>query len=242
MEKTNRNSWNRGTRFETGSLPFAAACGLAAVVLSLAFAAAPAWAHSHDEDRGKKKMGAMKGMEMGACERMVMVTAEAETQVGGAHYKGPMPKKSGMAGMKGMNMGKGTKKPIKMAGMKAMEGAHGDHDSKTGGVLFMAPNELHHIEGAYSAGCGFQVSVYNAFTKPIRVGRFRAFIKVSGEIDDDEVETVRFLSPNREKTLLETGLPHGLKGPFEVELYIKFPEGEAVEIFNFAVDEHGKIS
>lgn len=215
-----------------------------------ALAAAPAGAHSHSKGHGEEKPGGMKmgGMKMGGCERMVNVTSKAEMQMGGAHFKGAMPKKGSMPGMKGMKMdGDGKKmKPMKMGGdgekMAGMGGAHSDHDAKGGGVLFMAPNEMHHIEGTFAPKCGFQVFIYNAFTKSIGVSRFRAFIKIIGEVKDEDVEAIRFLNPNGEKTLLHAELPHGLKQPFEVELYVKFPESEEVEVFNFAVDEQGKIS
>lgn len=224
---------------------FVRVLGLAGMVWALA--AAPAWAHSHAKGQGEGKSG---GMKMESCERMVKLTGKAEKQMGGAHFKGPMPKKGSMAGMKGMKMdtGKPMKmdKPMKMPGdgkkMMDMGGAHGDHDAKSGGVLFMAPNEMHHIEGTYAPKCGFQVYIYNAFTKSIAVGRFRAFIKIIGEVNDEEVEAVRFLSPNSDNTYLRAGMPHGLKQPFEVELYVKFPENEEVEVFNFTVDEQGKIS
>ena len=79
----------------------------------------------------------------------------------------------GKFGFKAMKMSGGAKD---MKGMPGMAGAHGDHDAKTGGVLFMAPNEMHHVEGSFDPKCGFQVDLYNAFTKSIHVSRFRAFM------------------------------------------------------------------
>ena len=61
-----------------------------------------------------------------------------------------------------------------------MKMAHMDHESKLGGVFFMAPNKMHHLEATYSKECGFQLYLYNAFTRPINVNRSRAFIKVVG--------------------------------------------------------------
>lgn len=122
------------------------------------------------------------------------------------------------------------------------EGMHQDHDAKAGGAFFMAPNEMHHLEGTYSQDCGFRLFLFNAFTKPIRVDRFKAFIKITGEIAEEEVEFIRFLSPNEKNSVLQVPLMEGLKPPFEIELNLKFPESEKVESFNFEVDEHGKIS
>ncbi len=198
------------------------------------------------------KMGMKKGMKMdmkaASCGRKMMMEQSAEMQMGGAHYKGPMAKKGSMKmdGMKkGMKMGgmkmDGMKKGMKMAANDG-EKAHADHEVKMGGVLFMAPNEMHHVEGVYSEKCGFQVFIYNAFTKPIHVGRFRAFIKLIGEVNEEDVERILFLRPNQKGNVLHAIIGSGMKAPFEVELYVKFPEGDTVEVFNFNVDADGKIS
>ena len=122
-----------------------------------------------------------------------------------------------------------------------MEMAHMDHESKLGGVFFMAPNKMHHLEATYSKECGFQLYLYNAFTKPINVNRFLAFLKVTGEIDGEEDELTLFLEPNKSYTTMQNLLDVNLTGSFEIELHLKFPESEEVELFNFSVDEHGKF-
>lgn len=207
---------------------------LTLAMLTLASAAMAEEKHGMDS---KMKMKGGQAMAMG-CDREIHIREEAEKQMGGSMYMGAMPKKGSMAGMKmkGMKMS-GT---VMKKDMPA--GAHDDHDMKMGGVLFMAPNEMHHVESTYSPKCGFQLYIFNAFTKPISVGRFQAFIKVSGEADGDEVEYIRFLSPNHEGSALATPLRKNLKAPFEVELNVKFPGEEDVEVFNFEVDEHGIMS
>lgn len=45
--------------------------------------------------------------------------------------------------------------------------AHGDHNPKHGGVLFMAPNGYNHIEGTLDEDGTFRLYLYNDFTKPI---------------------------------------------------------------------------
>ena len=122
-----------------------------------------------------------------------------------------------------------------------MEMAHMDHESKLGGVFFMAPNKIHHLEATYSKECGFQLYLYNAFTKPINVNRFLAFLKVTGEIDGEEDKLTLFLEPNKSYTTMQNLLDVNLTGSFEIELHLKFPESEEVELFNFSVDEQGKF-
>ena len=175
-------------------------------------------------------------------------------QLGGAMYTGALPKKGeeneSMSGMK-MKMSE-EKKGMKMSGklhdMKmdhkdhdSMKMAHMDHESKFGGVFFMAPNKMHHLEATYSKECGFQLYLYNAFTRPINVNRFLAFLKVSGEIDGEEDELTLFLEPNKSHTTMHNLLDVNLTASFEIELHLKFPESEEVELFNFFVDEQGKI-
>ena len=122
-----------------------------------------------------------------------------------------------------------------------MKMAHMDHESKLGGVFFMAPNKMHHLEATYSKECGFQLYLYNAFTRPINVNRFLAFLKVTGEIDGEEDELTLFLEPNKSYTTMHNLLDVNLTASFEIELHLKFPESEEVKLFSLSVDEHGKF-
>jgi hypothetical protein len=251
---------------------------------------------------GQKDLG--ESGRNAACERMIHLSEEAEKQLGGTLYSGPLPEQgeeaAAMSGMEmkmpkekegmqmsgkmpgkemkmpkekeGMQMsgkmsGKEMKMPkekegmqmsgkmpgkemklseekggMQMAGaMPGMEGAHMEHEAKVGGTFFMAPNKMHHLEATYSKECGFQLYLYNAFTRPINVNRFRAFIKVVGEVDGEEDEFFRFLEPNKPHTTMQNLLDVNLTASFEIEMHLKFPESEEVELFNFSVDEQGKI-
>ena len=170
-----------------------------------------------------------------SCHKMIHLSKEAEMQLGGSMYTGALPKEGeeneSMSGMK-----------MKMSEEKeGMKMAHMDHESKLGGVFFMAPNKMHHLEATYSKECGFQLYLYNAFTRPINVNRFLAFLKVTGEIDGEEDELTLFLEPNKSYTTMHNLLDVNLTASFEIELHLKFPESEEVELFNFSVDEHGKF-
>jgi hypothetical protein len=166
-----------------------------------------------------------------ACTAPVHLTDEAERKPGGALYEGPMPKEA--MGMESSAMGAvrvASGKPSMSAkSMKEMEGAHTMHKGMRGGELFMVPNQLHHIEVVYSLDCGYQLFFYNAFTEPIRAGRFYAFMIILPEEGDDFFEVLRFLTPSADGSHLASPISHSHDGPqakgiFETELYVKFPE------------------
>ena len=221
--------------------------GMICLVLLLSSSTATAGSQKHD-----------------SCHKMIHLSKKAEMQLGGSMYTGALPKEGeeneSMSGMK-MKMSE-EKEGMKMSGKKhdmkmdhkdhdgtkmdhkdhdSMKMDNKDHESKLGGVFFMAPNKMHHLEATYSKECGFQLYLYNAFTKPINVNRFLAFLKVTGEIDGEEDKLTLFLEPNKSYTTMQNLLDVNLTGSFEIELHLKFPESEEVELFNFSVDEQGKF-
>ena len=157
-----------------------------------------------------------------ACDLKIKMTKEAEMMPGGAHFKGTKGmKKAKMAGMK----------KDKMAGMK---GAHEVHEGQYGGTFFMAPNKTNHVEGVYSKECGFRLVIFNAMTQPISVNRFGAFVKYIPE-DEDEPEAYRILSQSHDGSVLQVSSNPEIKGKFDVELYVKFPDSDEPNMFNIRI-------
>ena len=144
------------------------------------------------------------------CPIQVELAQAAETQLGGARYSGP----------------KLTPKEI----MATMKSAHQVHHPQFDGTFSMAPNKMNHVEVIYSDACGVRVYIYNAFTRPIRVDRFLAFVEFV-PLDDDQFEVIRFLQPSKDGSYLGTDADPGVEPPFDLDLFMKFPESDQVELF-----------
>jgi len=87
---------------------------------------------------------------------------------------------------------------------------HGDHNPRHGGILFMAPDGFHHLEGHLSRSGSFRLYLYDNFTRPLDARLARARIGA------------RFLSPVGEGEYLELALPPLQRFPAEVVLYVHF--------------------
>ncbi len=141
------------------------------------------------------------------------------------------------------------KKDVITAGKKSHEGhasshgehkvPHSDHTPKHGGIFFMTPNKIHHIEGVYSKECGFQLYIYNEYTEPISVIGFQAIIKIIQKKEGEKIEHILFLPPTNDHMILQSPLIEGhhsvlgLEGTFSIKLYLKFPGNNVPALFNF---------
>ena len=98
----------------------------------------------------------------------------------------------------------------------------------------MAPDKIHHLEGIYSDECGFRLFFYNAFAEPIRADRFQGLIKIIPN-DQSEPEVMRFLSVSQGGAVLQSPVSEHVSRPFDIELYVKFPESEEPQLFNIKI-------
>jgi copper(I)-binding protein len=152
------------------------------------------------------------------CHVPPQVTEAAEHRLGGNMYKAPEAEQ---------HSGQTPSTP-------AAQGAHMMHTSLRGGTFYMAPNKMHHIEAVYTEECGFQLFLYNAFTESIHINRFQAFVHVFPQ-RDDQFDIIRFLSPAHRGTVLAATFADAVSRPFDVELYVKFPDSDEPQVFNIAV-------
>jgi hypothetical protein len=113
--------------------------------------------------------------------------------------------------------------------------AHLDHQPKHGGIFFMAPDNLHHLEGAMVGGVEFRIYFYDEFTKPISAKPFtvRAEIHYS---DRDEIKAI-VLEHGPSTDFLVGKLPAGEKLPVHVKLFADFKDGGGPQVFDFDFDK-----
>jgi Heavy metal binding domain len=100
--------------------------------------------------------------------------------------------------------------------------AHGDHNPRHGGILFMAPNGYHHLEGALDEDREFSLYLYDDFTRPLVVEGFQAR---AGELPMAASSDGSFLSVKLE--------PADPGKPVEVVLHLRFPDEEEEARFDF---------
>jgi hypothetical protein len=104
--------------------------------------------------------------------------------------------------------------------------AHGDHNPRHGGILFMAPNGFNHLEGTLSETGVFRFYLYDDFTRPLHAEHAKA------RIGDRWLEA----APDgtyREVQLEDPEFPVEPAEPVEIVLFVQFEGGENEERFDF---------
>jgi SCO1/SenC family protein len=115
-------------------------------------------------------------------------------------------------------------KAMLRCGTDMSAGAHADHSPKFGGILFMAADQFHHVEGTYTADGMFRVHVYDNFKEPMQVGAFKAMLEAGGR-------TMR-LSPSPDRRTLDARVGT-LTFPAEMTLKMNFGNADEEERFDF---------
>jgi hypothetical protein len=110
---------------------------------------------------------------------------------------------------------------------------HGNHNPQHGGAFFMAPDNWHHLEGAYFSPGSFRLYLYDDFTKPLPLAQVRATQARIILADGKEVP----LSRNGRFFEARIG-----KQPFPlaVQAKVRFQPGAAEHHFDFTFDKYSK--
>lgn len=123
----------------------------------------------------------------------------------------------------------------------AAPGAHMDHSPRHGGIVFMAPDSFHHIEGAYPENGLFRLYATDNYREPVDVGGWSGRVVLEEDYDaetDEFVEVVAFdLVPSPDGAFLEAAVG-ALAVPAEVTAKVVFVEDFPEERFDFIFAEY----
>jgi hypothetical protein len=122
--------------------------------------------------------------------------------------------------------------------------AHGNHNPQHGGQFFMAPDNWHHVEGAYLATGVFRLYLYDDFTKPLPLNQVRdvAARIVTKQTFDTATKTTKELAAAplvRNGRFLEARIGK-LALPAQMTAKISFKKGGPEHVFDFAFEGFSK--
>lgn len=123
----------------------------------------------------------------------------------------------------------------------AQGAAHMDHNPKHGGIFFMAANNIHHLEGAYTQGGTFRLYLYDSYTKPVdpsQVKEAKGNIYRGEYADPPGIPLVL----SKDGKTLEAHLGDS-KFPLNVTMTLTLPgmdPKEKPDLFNFTFDDYSK--
>jgi hypothetical protein len=116
--------------------------------------------------------------------------------------------------------------------------AHGNHNPQHGGAFFMAPDNWHHLEGAYFTPGTFRLYLYDDFTKPLPVAQVRAttarlILPQAGGAPGKEVPL------ERNGRFLEAKIGK-LPFPLALQAKVKFQDNAPEHHFDFTFENYSK--
>ena len=122
--------------------------------------------------------------------------------------------------------------------------AHGNHNPQHGGQFFMAPDNWHHVEGAYLSTGVFRLYLYDDFTKPLPLNQVRdvAARIVTRQTFDTAPKTTKDLAAAplvRNGRFLEARIGK-LALPVQMTAKVTFKKGGSEHVFDFAFDGFSK--
>ena len=110
---------------------------------------------------------------------------------------------------------------------------HGDHNARHGGLLFMASDQWHHLEGTFIAPGIFRVYFYNDMTQPLGAAGFAArAVLTDANATPTGSPFVLATELGAPPNTLSAPVP-GAQPPLYVKLYLKFSPGDAEQVFDF---------
>ena len=118
----------------------------------------------------------------------------------------------------------------------AAPGAHMDHSPRNGGIVFMAPDSFHHIEGTYPERGVFRLYASDNYREPVDVGSWSGRVVLEEDYDettDEFIEVTAFdLVPSPSGEYLEANVGD-LDAPADITAKVVFVEDFPEERFDF---------
>ena len=123
---------------------------------------------------------------------------------------------------------------------RSLSRPHQDHNPKHGGMFFMAPDNWHHLEGTYPMEGVFRIFLYDNFSEPMQVERFRGRAVLEESFDPASKQTDELLAyplrPSSDGSFLEAKVGT-VSLPLEITAKIQFEDGGIFERFDFVFQE-----
>jgi hypothetical protein len=116
--------------------------------------------------------------------------------------------------------------------------AHGNHNPQHGGQFFMAPDNWHHVEGAYLPAGVFRLYFYDDFTKPLRLGDLRA-VQASVILKDARTAKETTVPLVRSGNYMQAKIGK-LPLPAQMYTHVLFKPGIPRNRFDFAFETYSK--
>jgi hypothetical protein len=117
---------------------------------------------------------------------------------------------------------------------------HGDHNPRHGGLLFMASDQWHHLEGTFVSPNVFRVYFYNDMTQPLGAAGFSARAVLANANAEAVGEPVTLAtSMGAPANTLSATIPNA-KTPTNVKLFVKFNPNDKEQVFDFQFPEYSK--
>jgi hypothetical protein len=111
---------------------------------------------------------------------------------------------------------------------------HGNHNPQHGGQFFMAPDNWHHVEGAYVAPDIFRLYLYDDFTKPLAMAKVH---ETTGRLTITNSGKEVLLSRNGRFLQARIGK---LAFPTTMQARVKFQAEAPEHVFDFSFETYSK--
>jgi hypothetical protein len=115
---------------------------------------------------------------------------------------------------------------------------HGDHNPRHGGMLFMATDQWHHLEGTFVAPGVFRVYFYDDLTRALPVAGFSGDVALADD-NGRPVGDRMSMALGADGHTLEAR-PGAATLPVNVKLYMKFKAGDKEQVFDFLFASYSK--